>query len=645
MAAATRSLASAIVGSLLVVGSSTLAFGQGDRGPAPPAAHSASAPSGSLGGVVRDERGAPVAGAVVSALGAATTVAISDDRGRFEFTALTPGPYLVRAHLEGYVAARAQRVKVGPNARATSNIALRVAGTLPPVLAAGFVGAETSDPAASRSTPPESASSETAGETDSAETAWRMRHMRRSILKDVAIGEALLADGETAQAGSKALEPVDLFGRMVGGPSRAATGFFIDTDFTGQINLLTTGSFDSPQQLFSPDTLSRNVAYIKVGAPVGEQGDWTVRGALNQADISSWIVAGSYVTRPGGDRHRYEFGLSYSTQRYDGGNLLTLRDLPEGSRNVGTVYGYDRFVISPTVALSYGATYGHYDYLSASDLLSPRVELTLTPVDAFRLTASAGRRELAPGAEEFLPPGDSGVWLPPQRTFSSLAPGESFKAERTAHIQVGAERDFGASTLTVRAFRQHVDDQLATLFGTDVPGLPTAKLGHYVVANVGDVEATGYAAGLRTLIASRINGSVEYSMANTRLTPVDGLGYLLVAAPSVARTTGGRVHSLSTRLETDVQETSTRVLLLYRVSNGQPHSSPSRDGARPGLEGRFDVQVRQSLPFMNFSSARWEMLLAVRNFFREAAAEESVYDEIFAVRPPKRVVGGVTLRF
>ena len=48
---------------------------------------------------------------------------------------------------------------------------------------------------------------------------------------------------------------------------------------------------------------------------------------------------------------------------------------------------------------------------------------------------------------------------------------------------------------------------------------------------------------------------------------------------------------------------------------------------------------------MNFSNARWEMLIAVRNFFREAGTEQSVYDELLVVRPPKRVVGGVTLRF
>jgi len=48
---------------------------------------------------------------------------------------------------------------------------------------------------------------------------------------------------------------------------------------------------------------------------------------------------------------------------------------------------------------------------------------------------------------------------------------------------------------------------------------------------------------------------------------------------------------------------------------------------------------------MNFSNARWEMLFAVRNFFRDASCDQSLYDELLVVRPPKRVVGGVTLHF
>ena len=102
-----------------------------------------------------------------------------------------------------------------------------------------------------------------------------------------------------------------------------------------------------------------------------------------------------------------------------------------------------------------------------------------------------------------------------------------------------------------------------------------------------------------------------------------------------------QIHDLTTSIETDVPETSTRIVVLYRVSNGF-----ARDlSDRPALDARFDVQVRQALPFMDFSSAKWEMLVAVRNFCHDSASDQSIYDELIVVRPPKRVVGGLTLRF
>jgi hypothetical protein len=101
---------------------------------------------------------------------------------------------------------------------------------------------------------------------------------------------------------------------------------------------------------------------------------------------------------------------------------------------------------------------------------------------------------------------------------------------------------------------------------------------------------------------------------------------------------------VTTSFETEVPETATRVVILYRIGNG--YARPGAPGERQsGIDSRFDLQIRQALPFLNFSNARWEMLVAVRNFFREAEADQSTYDELLAVRPPKRIVGGVTLHF
>ena len=83
------------------------------------------------------------------------------------------------------------------------------------------------------------------------------------------------------------------FGRVIEAPARLATSFFADTPFSGQVNLLTTSSFDTPRRLFSGSNTARGAAYLRLGAPVGDQGDWMVRGVLSEADLTSWLLAGS----------------------------------------------------------------------------------------------------------------------------------------------------------------------------------------------------------------------------------------------------------------------------------------------------------------------------------------------------------------
>jgi hypothetical protein len=44
------------------------------------------------------------------------------------------------------------------------------------------------------------------------------------------------------------------------------------------------------------------------------------------------------------------------------------------------------------------------------------------------------------------------------------------------------------------------------------------------------------------------------------------------------------------------------------------------------------VRVNQALPFLSFSSADWEMLVDIRNMFREEDGYASLYDEALALR-------------
>src|SRR5438105_7691289 len=185
MRAASRMTASAVVGSLGLLCLASIGVAQSTPD-VRPVAHIASVAAGSIQGTVQDEHGSPISGATISALGPTPAFAVSDRVGRFELRTLSPGPYLLRAHSSGFVASRGQIVDVRPSARSASSIALHhaaVPGSASsyPIAAAGIgaVPETAGTPADATGTTGTAAISD-----DHGDVAWRLRHLRRGVLKD-----------------------------------------------------------------------------------------------------------------------------------------------------------------------------------------------------------------------------------------------------------------------------------------------------------------------------------------------------------------------------------------------------------------------------------------------------------------------------
>jgi hypothetical protein len=580
----------------------------------------ASVAPGELHGVTQDDKGQPLAGAVVSALGSTTVFAVSDRDGRFAFRNLPPGPYLVRAHLQGFVPPRARVISVNPGARQVSTLALtRVAteGDPPAVLAAGVAESAPGEPADA--------------EHEHGEVEWRLRHATRSVLKDAEQAIAGLADD------SRLGDSLGGLGRAMGSSARLATALFSDLPINGELNLLTTTSFDHPQDLFLMGAARpQGVAYVALTAPTAS-GDWTLHGTITQGDLSSWIVASSYVRRVPEGAHRYEAGMSYSMQRYMGGNSDALFAMRDGSRNVGAVYAYDNWSVAPRVQVGYGGRYARYDYLPDRSLVSPRASVVVQPLgrDPLKLRATMSHRESAPGEQEFLTP-EAGLWLPPERTFSHLSR-DVFRAERVDHVEIAAEREWpGAVIVGVRAFRQRADDQMVTLFGVAVGD--SRSIGHYHVGSAGDFSAHGWGVSVSRALAGAVRASVDYTQTDSWWYGESPDATALAALAASALRTRERLHDVTASVQSVVSPTATRVYVIYKMNSGFAETdSPGAFVAN----ARFNVQVNQAMPFLR----NWEMLVAVSNLFHDEGTSGSVYDEALVVNPPKRVLGGVTVRF
>jgi hypothetical protein len=591
--------------------------------------------SGTITGVVRDDKGGPLAGARVTAIGATMALAITDTTGRFVTETLPAGEYVLRAHLKGFAASQRTVVRVTGPSSAAPHLELRrleategTSGTTDapvasrPIVAAGFQlpPAET----------PESASGATDKDTHPhTEMAWRLRHIKRSILKDRS-NAVIVADNDVEFADQQSF-----FGRAVGGAANFATALFADLPLSGEVNLLTSNAF-APGELFGGDVRPHGVAYFSLGAPT-PAGHWLVRGAMTEGDLASWIVAGSFTSKAG-PSHSYNLGLSYGAQAYQGGNPVALAAMKDGSRNAGEVFAFDLWRVAPWLDVDYGARYARYGYIHEDrGLLSPRFGLTFKPASGTRVSALVNQRMVVPGAEEFLPRAIIGPALPPERTFAPFD-GHELRVERARGLEFLVEHQFEeAYVVGVRRMYQNVDDQLVTMFRVAPAGSPES-VGHYYVGTAGSFDASGWGLRVSSPPTHRVRASIDYSVMRAQWTSRNET--LGVFVPAAVRAENEDIHDITTSLASDIPETNTRVFLLYRVNNAFTRS----DDLSTGTDVRFEVQVNQALPF-GVAGTKWEVLVGIRNLFRDSTEPSSVYDELLVVRPPKRVIGGFLVKF
>ncbi len=612
---------------LAIAASGGLAAAQSVDIPPPVSTH-ASISGGRILGVVRDDAGQAIGDVSVIALGAASVLARTDARGRFSLS-LAPGEYILRASHDRYISTYREAIRIQASARLERDITLMRPGLVAgaPVLTAAMAKAGQTGGGEADAGPDHSHS----------ETAWRLRHLPRTVLRDgssIALPDAAAPD-PTPPHGS-------LFDRAVVGSARLAVAYFADADFSGQINVLTSGAIGGPAG-WRPDQLPRGVAYLAVGAQAGDAGDWRMRAAVSGGNGRSpaWVMLGEF-SAPEAAAHAFRVGVSYGSQGDDPGTPRQWQAAASGSRGVAGVYGFDVWRVRPGVTLDYGVRLDRYDYLSQPELVSPRLGAKLSVLPRTSLAVLVSRRLIAPGAEEFLPPPASGPWVPPERTFSALLSRSSIRPEDVRHYEISVERDLtggdGATTVLVRRFRQTTRDQGATIFGHGT----SRGVGHYYVATPGTVELDGWGVGLRGRWRDHVKASIDYTLTIADWAPHRQARIIRRVAPTAARAGRERLHDVQTTLDAAIPETATRVTVVVRTNSGFSRA----DGREmPVFDGRFDVEIRQALPYQPIEGGRLEVLFGVRTLFRDWRDSASLYDEVLTVAPPLRLVGGFQIRF
>ena len=582
-------------------------------GPRAPVVTRASLHVGNVLGVVKDDAGHGIGGASVIALGSTSALAKTDTQGRFTLS-LMPGEYILRASHDLYISTYREPVRIDSSARLEREITLWRPG------AAGDAAVTAAMAKAGQVAAGE------AGQAHShSEAAWRLRQLVRTVLRDeaspgVRTGSALPSAGSTGTA-SPVLEGID---------------------FSGQVNFLTSSTVGGPAG-WTPDQLPRGIAYLAVGAQAGALGDWRMRAAFSggQGGAAAWVLLGELVGHEHAT-HAYRVGISYCAQDFEADANRAWYTTASTSRGVAGVYAFDRWTALPGVVLDYGVRLDRYDYLADPELVSPTVGGRVNVLPRTAVTSHVSRRLVAPGADEFLPPPAAGPWVPPERTFSSLVARAPIRAEDVRHYEVGVEHVLGPSgdrtTLVARRFRETTRDQVATIFGLGA----TSDQGHYFVATPGSVEIDGWGVGVRQQWRDRIEAGVSYTMILANWDPHRQARAIRHVAPSAVRLGHEQLHDLTATFDADIPETLTRVTVVVRANSAFARADA---GALPILDGRFDVEVHQALPYQPIKGGRLELLFAVRTLSRDGRNPGSIYDEVLTVAPPLRLVGGFQVRF
>jgi hypothetical protein len=561
-------------------------------------------PGGGLEGWVEDTRGIPVPGVVISLFGkgvdAAGLVTLSDSAGRFFLPSLPAGSYTLRALAAGHLPAPARQVTVLPDRDSTFTVSLTPL-KLQPAGADAAGAVDEADSEASR------------------ELRWLLRHKRRSVLEDQGAGAA--ADGATGEgATTQALDTSaasahlaswlnDLGGTVEVMANPAGVG-------VGSVPL----GFQAPPESFS---------LLQLKGRMGVGGSWSLGGLVADSESTTWRTAAEFIFDPG-DGHEIQVGSGYGTRLFQ---PLVSGDR-EGrldNRTVGAIFVQDRWQATENVAYTAGARFSYIGFLDDRNHVDPFAAVEVKRDARTRVRGTVSSRTMVPGGDLLTL---SVLGSAPAMAFAVMD--EQLRPERAMRYELAVDQALGATTLSARTFYEGVEDQLVNAFSG-----PRAARSLRIV-NGGGLQARGMGLTVGRRFGDAFSGSVTYTYGHSwRRDPVAVVE--AGALPDLFAYHDADFHDVVGRVETFIDWSDTRVIAFYRLNTLTPEVEGKKTSAL--ANARFDVQVRQGLPFLGaLTRADWEFLLAVRNLFYETS-EGATLDEVAVLNPPKRVLGGISVRF
>jgi hypothetical protein len=555
-------------------------------------AHSAFAGErGGIVGWVENTQGAPVAGAVVSVFGKGAgqsgVVTLTDSSGQFVLPRLPAGSYTLRALDNGHRPAPARRFTVLPDRDATFTVSLTPLGE-------------------EKGAPREETASRDGQETATRrEWRWLLAHKRRSVLEERA--------NEAPPTGLALAESV-----------QAPRPYAFLSDLGGSVELIAV-----PRGPASSDdsSLSRQ-GTLRLRGRLADGFEWNLAGLVTENAGRSWRMAAEFTLTP-------DEGIEIETGAGYGSGLTRQLGSSSGSlvdpRETGAMFMRSRVKVADNVEASFGTRYAYLGFLRNPNHMDSLVAIEVEAAPGTVIRGSMTSRALAPGGDLLTL---SSLDSAPHIAHATI--NDALTVSRTSHYDLSVDRTIGGTSFGARAFYEETANQLVNVFGTD-----SASQSLWM-SNFGDLSTRGIGVTVAHQLGD-VTGSVTYTYGHSaRLGP----GALAASRPLPLAAGFRRAdfHDIEAHLETSIDRTATKLEAFCRINTLSPEAEEAF-GAMPFSSTRFDLQLTQGLPFLHpVTRAEWELLLAFRNLFYERG-EGGALDELVVLHPPKRVMGGIAVRF
>ncbi len=389
--------------------------------------------------------------------------------------------------------------------------------------------------------------------------------------------------------------------------------------FSGRVDLLTLPSgVQSPAA--TQGSIPNGAGLVTLSGYLRDDLSFALTGLAADSAATTWR-AGAEFELAAGDRNRTEIGAVYGA-RFNAANAPIGGEVDR--RTVGAFRLVHAVQILDGVSARAGGRVIDAPFLRSSRSVDPEFSVLLESPDRdggrsyVRLDLSGDT--LFPGLEVVA--GESDV-IALSEGLSFLP--RNFKAQRTWNRAVAVGYKEQGTRLEARLQDQTVADALFVL-PSAVAGAPYVENGRRGRLQFGSLMLE------KTFAHSQVQTGVEYGYGRF----AEDQGH-----PGQARD----FHQLTTRFDAYVRRSGTGLALFHRLHEGAAVTGYEGETRPRERAHRYLVELRQDVPFVPaMIGADMALLVSLRNVYYDDVDRRNI-DEFAVKAPPRRVTGGIRVKF